>query len=572
LSDASFQAADFASSRRMITALAEGPFTLLNGAPLTTTLSVPWERLSRGPTGGRFSTHIGGEDAPRGRPLILDSEFEDIAYSDRRCPADLDELVADRKFLAQHAYAVASSTLALFESTMGRRLGWKWRGHRLALELFEPISYEDSGYDGQRGVIRFGHAPDSRVRKHVPLALYRDVVTHEVTHAIIDGYRPHLADPDGTFDEHAMHEAMADIVAMLSVFSSTERVVEQLQATLTSVDGFDGKEDAIVQTGLFGIADGLFTHTDRGRPALMGSDGTAAPGVLSHPALRRVVPEGSSNDWRSMTEPHERGTVFSNALMDAVLVLWKTRNDRPGGRSSEYQIAQSGSKIGRQMLAMLIRGLGYTPPIDVTFDDLLRGILAADLAVMPDDSQDYRGVVRAAFAPAGITAPPDDELDGLEGLRDLRYPVRLSALASDPEEVYRFLWENPAILRAAAIDPDVNVLVERVRPSLRVAPDGFVVSEIGASFVQQVPMSAYEARNRLGLRTKDPVVLRGGGLVRFNEGGRLSFAAIKPVLDADRQQQRLDDAAGPSVLGMAEPEVAVRRAAVFDYLCGPTRE
>jgi hypothetical protein len=224
------------------------------------------------------------------------------------------------------------------------------------------------------------------------------------------------------------------------------------------------------------------------------------------------------------------------------------------------------------MLAMLIRGLGYTPPIDVTFDDLLRGILAADLAVMPDDSQDYRGVVRAAFAPAGITAPPDDELDGLEGLRDLRYPVRLSALASDPEEVYRFLWENPAILRAAAIDPDVNVLVERVRPSLRVAPDGFVVSEIGASFVQQVPMSAYEARNRLGLRTKDPVVLRGGGLVRFNEGGRLSFAAIKPVLDADRQQQRLDDAAGPSVLGMAEPEVAVRRAAVFDYLCGPTRE
>jgi len=220
---------------------------------------------------------------------------------------------------------------------------------------------------------------------------------------------------------------------------------------------------------------------------------------------------------------------------------------------------------------MLIRGLGYTPPIDVTFEDLLHGILAADLVVMPDDSLDYRSVVREAFAPAGITTVPDDVLDGLEGLRDLRYPVRLSALASDPEEVYRFLWENPAILRAAAIDPDVPLLVERVRPSLRVAPDGFVVSEIGASFVQQVPMTSHEARNRLGLKTQDPVVLRGGGLIRFNEGGRLAFAALKPVLDSERQQKRLDDAAGPSVLGMAEPEVAARRADVFSYMHGPVK-
>ena len=572
MSDASVQLADFASSRRNMTALAEGPFTLLNGSPLTTTLSVPWERLSRGPTGGRFSTHVGGDDEPRGRPLILDSEFEDIAYNDRRCPMDVEQLLADRKFLAQHAYAVSASTLSLFESTMGRRLGWKWRGHRLALELFEPISYEASGYDGQRGVIRFGHQRDPRARKHVPLALYRDVVTHEVTHAIIDGYRPHLADPDGTFDEHAMHESMADIVAMLSVFSSTERVVEQLQATLTAGASFDGNEDALVQTGLFGIADGLFTHTDRGRPAFRDPTEAAVAPSTSHPALRRVIREGAGDDWRSLTEPHQRGTVFTNALMDAVLVLWKARMDRPGGRSSEYQIAQSGSKVGRQVLAMLIRGLGYTPPIDVTFEDLLRGILAADLVVMPDDSLDYRSVVREAFAPAGITAVGDDDLDGLEGLRDLRYPVRLSALASDPEEVYRFLWENPAILRAAAIDPDVPLLVERVRPSLRVAPDGFVVSEIGASFVQQVPMSAYEARNRLGLRTHDPVVLRGGGLIRFNEGGRLSFAAIKPVLDADRQQQRLDESAGPSVLGMAEKEVAERRAAVFGYMHGPSAD
>ena len=91
---------------------------------------------------------------------------------------------------------VSASTLDLFESTMGRRLGWKWRGHRLDLELLEPIYYEASGYDAQHAVIRFGHEHDPRARHHAPLALYRDVVTHEVTHAIIDGYRPHTADQE----------------------------------------------------------------------------------------------------------------------------------------------------------------------------------------------------------------------------------------------------------------------------------------------------------------------------------------------------------------------------------------
>jgi hypothetical protein len=532
----------------MMTALAEGPFTLLDGQPLTTSLSVPWERLSPGPVGGRFSTHVDGSGGSRSRPLVLDSEFEAIAYDDRQCSSDLEELLGDRRFLAQHAYAVAASTLDLFESTMGRRLGWRWRGHRLALRVYEPIPVEESGYDAQHAQISFGHYKDGRARKHVPLALYRDLVTHEVTHAILDGYRPHLADPDGTLDEHAIHEAMADVVAMLSVFSSTERVAEQLRIVHDAADPGDS-DDLIVRTGLFGVADGLF----------------------SRQALRRSVTDDVPSDWQSVTEPHRRGAVLVKALMDTVLTLWQVRMSRPGGRSSDYQIAQSGARIGRQVLGMVIRGISYTPPIDMTFGDVLRGILAADAAVVPDDDHDYRGTLTASFGALGITVEDEDNLDGLSGLRDLRYPVRLSSLASDPEEVYRFLWENPALLRAAAIDPDVPLVVERVRPSLRVGPDGFVVSEIGASFVQQVPMSAYDARRRLGLKVRGNVVLRGGGLIRFNEGGRLAFAALKPVLDAERQQARMDEAAGPSLLGVSEPDIADLRADVFSEMHGAAR-
>ena len=54
---------------------------------------------------------------------------------------------------------------------------------------------------------------------------------------------------------------------------------------------FDGNEDVLVQSGLFGIADGLFTHTDRGRPALRNPDSTE---VTSHVAATTLSAPSSS--------------------------------------------------------------------------------------------------------------------------------------------------------------------------------------------------------------------------------------------------------------------------------------
>ena len=127
-------------------------------------------------------------------------------------------------------------------------------------------------------------------------------------------------------------------------------------------------------------------------------------------------------------------------------------------------------------------------------------------------------------------------------------------------------------------------MVNRVRPSTRVGPDGFVVSEIGASFVQSVTLSKSEARNKLGLRVdSDYYTVRGGGLLRFDEGGRLCFAALKPVMDAEWQQEKLETikreagtkhAGGNLPPGGGTPGVSVRqlpqgafRAAVVPSSC-----
>jgi hypothetical protein len=80
--------------------------------------------------------------------------------------------------------------------------------------------------------IKFGHCRDRRTGRAVPLALFRDLVAHEVTHAILDDYRKRWAEEYATLDELALHEAVANLVAMLSVFSSQDRVEQLLSAQL----------------------------------------------------------------------------------------------------------------------------------------------------------------------------------------------------------------------------------------------------------------------------------------------------------------------------------------------------
>ncbi|TFD68367.1 hypothetical protein [Cryobacterium gelidum] len=503
-----------------LTVLAEGPFTTFHaqaGEPdalLTTTLRVPVERIGPGPRSARFDVIV---RRPGEKPFSLElgSPTPPWMVVDEKPPDNLTALLQDSRFLAQQVYAVAASTLALFESTLGRRMGWV-NGGRLTISAYDRVSYRESGYYRDDGLIRFGHKRDGRTSKAVPLALFRDLVAHEVTHAIVDGYRPKWADSHAEIDQLALHEAIADLVALLSVFS-TQTLVEQL-LTQTGGDSrnLDDLDEDLLRRDLFRLGDGLFKR------------GTARPSLTDDLAA----------NWRTLSDPHLRGGAMVQVLLRVVARLWLQRLDAPGGRSSLYQVARAGASVGRQVLSMLIRSLGYMAPVDVTWEDLLRGILAADTAVVPDDDLDYRGTVVTAFAEAGIALPTLTDLSGISTFVGLRYPVRLAALGSDPEEIVRFLWENPVLLAAAKIDPTRPIAVERVRPTLRVGPDGFVVSEIGATFTQEFRLSAAEARS-FGLATRTPVFIRGGGQLRFDEGGRLSFAALKPILDLERQRAKL---------------------------------
>ncbi|MBV1780475.1 hypothetical protein KRR55_15265 [Paeniglutamicibacter sp. ABSL32-1] len=501
-----------------LTVLAQGPHSLDSaGLLMTHTLRVPSERLLTGPLGARLEVVVLGPRGRRENQVLGNGQWgaEDIGPR-----PDPSRLPTDRRFLAQQAYAVAAHTLASFERALGRRMGWAG-GARLKLYANDRIDYRNTGYTRPDCSIRFGMIEDSRHRTKLPLVLYRDLVAHEVTHAVVDGYRPRWGDALAGADQLALHEALADLLAMLGVFTA-EPVVEKIIAGELAACGgtLESIDSTLLASGLFRFADNLFSHGRSARDPLTGD-----------------LPR----DWREDVEPHRRAAGVVRAVLGTVLRLWRAELGRPGRRSSVHQVAAAGARIGERVLNMLLRGLAYMAPVDVGWEDLLRGILAADAVVVPQDGRNYRGTLRACFAEVGIVTGPERALDGISALQDLNYPVRLSALGSDPDEVLRFIWDNPALLDAAKLDPAAKITIDRVRPSLRISPDGFAVSEIGASFVQELRLARSEAA-RLGLRTTSAVVLRGGGLLRFDEGGRLCFAALKPLLDAGRQQELLDRA------------------------------
>jgi len=546
---------------RRMTVLAQDPSVLHDGRPLLRDVQVFNEDLDPGPAGHRF--RVIDYDASANAyipPAPLEPEV------DYRQVTDVEALVADPRFHAQNAFAIASATLLRFEAALGRHVSWGFLtgAHQLKLA---PHAFEDANafYSREDECLAFGYFPKRAIRRKarpkpadfVFTCLSYDIVAHETTHAVLDGLRSEFNRP-ASVDQAALHEAIADIVALLSAFSSREL----LDHALPSVRSREGRllDLALLQPTV------LRNNVLLGLAEEFGSADAEAGDLLQEmrgAALRRsasLAPNGRNyQDARAEGEEHDLGEILVAALMNVFLEFWWQRAqklakdavpDADGARWVDHDMAiEQGVQAADHLLGMTIRAIDYLPPLNVDFRDFLSALVTADAEAVPDDSRyGYRRLLLATFKQYGI-APAEGSLGG-QRLGQWQPPHRTqlygfdghAEMTWDREAIGRFLWENRKPLE---LNDSAFTTVVSIRPVRRVGPSGFILRETVVEYMQLLDVAAdelpdFKVGRPEGLNDWQTLRLQGGGTLIFDDYGRLKYHIGSSLL-GQRQGERLEE-------------------------------
>ncbi|CCH56212.1 hypothetical protein BN8_05532 [Fibrisoma limi BUZ 3] len=325
------------------------------------------------------------------------------------------------QFHQQMVYAVAMTTIQNFEKALGRPVlwssregpidadGWPTETYVQRLRLY-PHALRDANayYSPSRKAILFGYFParPSDVTALMPgslvfTCLSHDIITHEVTHALIDGIHKGYIVPLHR-DTLAIHEAFSDLVALFQHFTFTDLIENQIARTRGDLRSDNWLAQLAQQMGL---------------------------AVGNHGSLRNAIgnADNDEKEWRSVTpnpklyeeetEPHARGSILVAAVFDAFLNIYRKRTAdlyriatngtgvMPAGDLHPdlvRRLASEASRTAKQFLTVCIRALDYCPPVGSTFGDFLRAVITADVDLVPNDPMGYRVAFVESFKRWGI--------------------------------------------------------------------------------------------------------------------------------------------------------------------------
>ena len=231
------------------------------------------------------------------------------------------------QFHQQMVYAVARTTINHFESALGRRVLWspRWtKNHGKYTEEYVdrlriyPHAMRDANayYDSEKKALLFGYFPASSTGsgeimpgETVFSCISHDIVAHETTHAIIDGLHPRFIEPSNP-DVAALHEALADVIALFQHFTYPEVLKHQIARTQGDLEKQNMLGELAYQ---FGQAIGSYGAL---RSAIGEIDKDTHAWIPRKPDPKKI---------QTTTECHDRGSIFVAAIFDAFLTIYKSR-------------------------------------------------------------------------------------------------------------------------------------------------------------------------------------------------------------------------------------------------------
>lgn len=555
---------------RRLTVIAQDPSVLdAEGRILTTELEIPAEDFSAGPRGYRvhvvdYDTSTDTLYAPKIYPEREDGVYVD-PFKEAVGDGKIGELIHDPAFHAQNVYAIVMRTLARFEFALGRRVSWGFAGHQIYVA---PHAFADANafYSEADQALAFGYfyvPGKSGPRTPIFTCLSYDIVAHETAHAILDGLRERYTAPSST-EQAGFHEGFADIVALLSVLSLKD-VVKTILLKLrppsephVEVKANRIPADSLTRKNLEGSL--LFGLADEMGSELSGIRGSALRRSVEIPRLDFTAKPKPTRylDLPEFQEEHRCGELLVAAIMDAFLLVWLSRLKRylDVNELTEIDVsivAEEGAEAADQLLTIAIRGLDYMPPTDIRFSDYLSAMLTCDRETVPDDTRyGYREKLMDCFAAYGIKPASKADAGGFWRMSDDDFSydrTHFEALLTDPNEVFRFIWDNREELDIEDASDYLGrayFKVQSVRPCIRLGPDGFTIRETVAEYVQMATLR-FDELNEVGVTginadipNDREITLYGSGTLIFDEYARLKYHVKNSIFSQTNQGPRIE--------------------------------
>jgi hypothetical protein len=351
----------------------------------------------------------------------IESYYDLIDLNDTEVLADygLDPSEGNPKFHQQQIYAVVMSVISQFEKAFGRKIIWSRKrkdgNNNTVYEYVKKLRIyphalrqQNAYYSPDKLALLFGYfeASNTWSGNNVPgLAVFTclspDIISHELTHAIIDSMHPYWKYPNNR-DMLAFHEGFSDIIALLQRFTFTNVVEDQIRSS---------KGDLLSSQNLLGdlaIQFGQAISSNRRalRSFLVQLDGTET---------KVVTPDPSK--YHTIDDPHARGAILVAAIFDAFARLYKyqiadllriasngTGILEQGDISPDLvkRLSEEAREIANKLLQVCIRAIDYCPPVDLTYGDYLRALITADIENNPEDEESLRFALLESFRSWGI--------------------------------------------------------------------------------------------------------------------------------------------------------------------------
>lgn len=524
----------------------EGAITLVN---------VPYEPLEPGPEGRIFKVdNYDGSQNLRYRRVDLDDKALLIKGGQDPTPSD-------PRFHQQMVYAVCSNVYSTFRNALGRQIAWGFQRRSDPARLHirpHAFSGQNAYYDETLGQLNFGY-----YRAHEGLAtdrtlpggfvftcLSHDIITHELTHAILDGLRSNFRMPSGP-DVIAFHEAFADLIALFQRFSYKEVVRNAIASSGGKIEKARFLTDLAHQFG----------HTCGKKTALRSAMDTDPP-KLYDPELKH----------------HELGGILVSAVFEAFLTVYRRKIARyvrlasnglgvlPTGElpvDLQNILAEKASSLASQFLSILIRAIDYCPPTDLRFGEYLRAMITADYDLVPDDVWGYREALIDAFLrrnvyPRNVSSLSEDALLWRSTRRQCGPLIELNfahlqfngdpASAAGPQELRRqacvlgefltlpehieefgIVTEGDSRLNGSVVHPPS---IESIRSARRIGPNGQIVFDLVAEVIQRLIVPSKSGR--IGFE------IFGGSTVILGPEGEIRYVISKSVVGKGRLERRRD--------------------------------